>query len=144
LSHDAGFPRLTQQMLRSWFRFNAVGLVGFAVQLFALAGLLRLDVHYLPATVLAVEAAVLQNFVWHERWTWRGRTPVPGRGRRLWRFHVLNGLVSVVGNVAMMRLLVGELGISAVPANLAAVFVCSTINFAASHRLVWAAGRPSA
>ena len=131
-------------MLRSWFRFNAVGLVGFAVQLFVLAGLLRVGLHYLVATALAVEAAVLQNFVWHERWTWRGRTGIDGSARRLWRFHVLNGLVSILGNLAMMRLLVGELGIPAVPANIAAVFVCSTLNFAAAHRLIWAAGKSSA
>jgi putative flippase GtrA len=124
-------------MLRQWIRFNAVGIIGFALQLVVLAGLLRFGVHYLTATFVAVEAAVLQNFIWHEQWTWRGRGGAAGRARRLWRFHVLNGLVSVAGNLAMMRLLVGALGVPVVTANVLAVAACSTLNFAVGGRLVW-------
>lgn len=37
------------------------------VQLAVLAWLVRsLQMHYLPATAIAVEAAVLHNFFWHE------------------------------------------------------------------------------
>ena len=32
------------------------------------------DVNYLMATLVAVEAAILSNFVWHYRWTWRDRS----------------------------------------------------------------------
>jgi putative flippase GtrA len=125
-------------VLRHWIRFNAVGIIGFPVQLLVLTGLLRLGLHYLPATVIAVEAAILQNFLWHERWTWRDRQ-VGGtcRVERLWRFHLLNGVVSVLGNLALMRLLVGELGVAPVPADLVAVLVCSSVNFAAGDRLIW-------
>jgi len=125
-------------MLRRWLLFNTVGILGFGVQLLALAGLMRLGVHYLAATTLAVEAAILQNFVWHEQWTWRDRTSTrAGRVERLWRFHLLNGIVSLVGNAALMRLLVGELGLPVVPANAVAVLACSTINYLAANRLVW-------
>jgi putative flippase GtrA len=67
-------------MLRSWVRFNAVGIIGLVVQLLVLAVLLRFGLHYLAATTMAVEAAVLHNFLWHERWTWSER-PVPQAGR---------------------------------------------------------------
>ena len=58
-----------------WWRFNAVGVLGFVVQL----GVLGLCAHalhwdYLLATALAVEAALLHNFFWHERYTWADRT----------------------------------------------------------------------
>jgi putative flippase GtrA len=88
------------------YRFSLVGAVGVAVQLGALAGLVALKVSYLPATALAVEAAVLHNFFWHQHFTWRDRA---GQGRlvRLMRFHLTNGLISLVGNLIMMRLLVG-------------------------------------
>ena len=43
------------------------------MQLSVLALLVRLGVHYLVATALAVEIAVLQNYYWHVRWTWKGR-----------------------------------------------------------------------
>ncbi len=121
-----------------WVRFNAVGVIGFAVQLLVLTLLLRMQVHYLAATALAVEAAVLHNYVWHERWTWKDR-PVQGYARlaRLWRFHLLNGLVSLAGNLLLMRLLVGTLQVPAIPANMAAVLVCSLVNYLASDRIVF-------
>jgi putative flippase GtrA len=129
-------------MLRSWVRFNAVGIVGLAVQLLVLAVLLRFGLHYLAATIVAVEAAVLQNFLWHERWTWSHRASVSGRARRLWRFHALNGLVSIVGNLAAMPLLVGILGLPPLPANLISVLLCSTLNFAAGYKLIWVMSHP--
>jgi len=90
---------------RRWLTFNAVGAIGVAVQLAALGifrGLLRLD--YLIATALAVEAAVLHNFVWHERWTWRDRTGSSGgAAARLLRFNLSAGLVSILTNLGLMR-----------------------------------------
>ena len=128
-------------MRARFLRFNAVGLIGFVLQIAVLAALMRAGVHYLAATAIAVEAAILNNFLWHERWTWRERAAV-GHARlaQLGRFHVLNGLVSLVGNLLLMRLLVGSLGAPAIPANLVAVIVCSLINFLASDRVVF---RPS-
>jgi len=115
-----------------------VGAMGFLLQLGLLALLLRLGAHYLAATALAVELTFLHNFAWHERWTWRDR-PVNARGRihRLWRFHATNGLVSLTGNLLLMRLLVGAAGLPAVPANLLAVLACALVNYAASDRLVF-------
>ncbi len=122
-----------------FFRFNAVGVVGFAIQLGVLTALLHVNVHYLAATALAVEAAILHNFLWHERWTWRDR-PAAGRARiaRLWRFHAVNGFVSLAGNVLLMRLLVGGFGVPPLAANIAAVIACSLINFSGSDRIVFA------
>ena len=123
-----------------FLKFNSIGVAGFVLQLATLAVLLYFGVHYLVATGLAVEAAVLHNFVWHERWTWRDR-PAAGRSRldRLLRFHALNGLVSLVGNVVLMRVLVGTFGLPAIPANLAAVLACSLVNYFASNRFVFEA-----
>jgi len=70
-----------------WVRFSAVGIAGTGVQLLALWLLLKLRMNYLAATALAVEAAVLHNYVWHSLWTWRGLTG------SLWRFQLSNGLV---------------------------------------------------
>jgi dolichol-phosphate mannosyltransferase len=127
-------------------RFNSVGAGGFLLQIGVLAALLHVGVHYLAATALAVETAVLHNFLWHERWTWRDR-PASGRRRlaRLARFHALNGLVSLVGNLLLMRLFVGSFGLPAIPANLLAVIACALVNYVASDRLVFSRGHsPSA
>lgn len=128
--------------MRRWFIFNAVGVAGFAVQLGALALLLRTGVPYLWATGLAVEMALLHNFAWHERWTWRDR-PASGGPRlaRLGRFHLANGVVSLLGNLAIMRALVGVLGAPPLAANAVAVVVCAALNYLAGDRLVFAGPR---
>jgi putative flippase GtrA len=123
-----------------WLAFNGVGLMGVAVQL-ATVGLLvhGLHLHYLLATVIAVEMAVLHNFVWHQHWTWRDR-PSPSTGAvagRLVRFHLLNGMVSLGGNLAVMAMLCGTFGMDPVAANVVAIAACSMLNFAASEALVF-------
>ncbi len=129
-------------MARRWIMFNGVGLLGLVVQLATLALLVHgLGWHYLIATAVAVEAAVLHNFVWHQRVTWRAR-PAAGTATvlgRLARFHLLNGSVSLAGNLIFMALLTGGLGMHPVAANLVAVLACSLVNFFASEVLVFRA-----
>ena len=123
-----------------FLRFNGVGVIGFALQLGVLALLLRLGLHYLAATALAVELTILHNFAWHERWTWKDRPAgEEGRWGRLWRFHAANGLISLAGNLILMRLFVGLLHIPPIPANLLAVLLCALVNFTASDRFVFRA-----
>lgn len=128
--------------LRRWIKFNLVGAVGIGVQLAALAlfsGGLRLN--YLWATALAVECAVLHNFAWHERFTWADRG---GRGwraaaGRLARFNLTTGLVSIGGNLLLMRLLTGQAHLPVLPANLLSIAACSVANFVVSDRWVFRA-----
>jgi NitT/TauT family transport system permease protein len=56
---------------------------------------------------------------------------------RLLRFQVANGLISLAGNLAVMRLLVGVFGVPTLIANGAAIAVCSLANFAASEWFVF-------
>ena len=127
-------------LVQRWIAFNGVGGLGIAVQLGMLTLLLRrFDVSYLWATAIAVECAVLHNFIWHQRWTWSDR---PVRSftafvERLGRFHALNGFVSLVGNVAIARLLTGEYHVEPLASNITAIIVCSIVNFAASEWLVF-------
>lgn len=123
-----------------WLKFNFVGGVGIAVQLAVLALLLRVfHVPYLWATAIAVETAVLHNFVWHERFTWQDRS---GGGwaaaaKRLARFHLGNGAISIAGNLLLMRWFVGKLGIPPLIANGMAIAICSLANFAAGEWFVF-------
>lgn len=65
---------MTVEGLRRWLAFNVVGSMGVVVQLLVLLTLTEVTgLDYLVATGLAVECAILHNFVWHERWTWRDR-----------------------------------------------------------------------
>jgi putative flippase GtrA len=121
-----------------WLKFNLVGAIGVGVQLGCLA-LLKSRMNYLVATALAVEIAVLHNFVWHERFTWKDR---PGGTRerlmRLLRFHLGNGVVSILGNMGLMWLFVGRLHMKQVlVANGIAIAICSLLNFALGEWFVF-------
>jgi putative flippase GtrA len=120
-----------------WLKFNTVGGIGIGVQLLILAGLksvLHLD--YLAATACAVEAAILHNFFWHERFTWVDRAR--GRGfTRLFKFNLTTGMVSLAGNLLLMRIFVGAWHIEYLVANCIVISVCSLFNFVASDRFVF-------
>ncbi len=127
--------------LHHWLKFNAVGAIGIAVQLAVLTALTKwLHVEYLLATALAVEAAVLHNFVWHERWTWAdrgGNGDVRLVAGRLARFHLSTGAVSILSNLLLMRLLVGQAHLPVLPANLLSIAITSLLNFLLSDRFVF-------
>jgi putative flippase GtrA len=152
-----------------WCKFNLVGAMGIVVQvaaLFLLKSVLHFD--YLLATAIAVEAAVVHNFVWHEQFTWADRvralapTPAPGveahrmsrfvaalkrgatqtlRGqsaRRLVRFNLTNGAVSILGNLALMKVMVGLGHMNYLLANGMSITLCSAANFLVSEEWVFA------
>ena len=125
---------------QTWLKFNAVGIIGIGVQL-AVLTLLKSGVklHYLAATAIAVEAAVLHNFAWHQRWTWFERTSAAAGGllQRLFRFHLTNGIMSIGGNLALMWLFVSRFSVGYFVANLLAIATCSLANFWASDRFVF-------
>jgi|SRR5271166_3014847 len=118
------------RLMPSWLRFNAVGIAGVMVQLSALWLLVNVaHLEYLVATVCAVEVALLHNFVWHEAWTWRGLAR-RDRWRRLRRFHLSSGFLSIAGNTLFTWCFKQSLGLPLLTANIAAIAVTSLLNFA--------------
>jgi putative flippase GtrA len=125
-------------MTPRWGRFLAIGLLGFLVQLGALGWLtLCAGWPWLAATLVSVELAIVHNFLWHMRWTWRDR---PGaRLAGFMRFQLTNGLSSLAGNAALMTLFTGVLGMPPLPANVLAIVVMSAANFVMADRWVFRA-----
>ena len=153
-----------------WCKFNFVGGIGIAVQFAALIFLKSaLHMNYLLATAIAVEAAVVHNFVWHEQFTWADRLRrntsgakaiipksdviaalkrcatqnlFPWRSnpslRRFVRFSLSNGAVSILGNLALMRVMVGQGHMNYLAANAIAIALCSLANFLVSDGWVFA------
>jgi putative flippase GtrA len=175
-----------------WCKFNVVGGMGILVQ-FAALFFLRSVMHfnYLFATAIAVEAAVVHNFVWHEQFTWADRvqpraepshtsgaeaqnllsgifaalkrcatqrlwfeklrfeaeflqrwraemTSLYGPSfRRLLRFNLSNGAVSILGNLALMKVMVGQGHMNYLLANAIAIALCSLANFLVSDEWVF-------
>jgi len=203
MTTPANSPELksTSTFIR-WCKFNLVGGMGIVVQfaaLFLLKGALHFN--YLLATAIAVEAAVVHNFVWHEQFTWVDRLPphplredtirtkaetirisadtsrirrclqasrknsnlasplgaaeadpifsascsaAAGTAeryrqsfRRLLRFNLTNGAVSILGNLALMKVMVGEGHMNYLLANAIAITLCSLANFLVSDAWVF-------
>ena len=124
-----------------WIKFNIVGVFGFFLQTAALYLLTHTALHisYLAATAVAVELAVLNNFVWHQRWTWSDRPSTTKKQtlRRLARFNITTGLVSIAGNLVLMNLLVGRFRLPIAPANVASVATCSLFSFILADRIAF-------
>lgn len=138
----ASESNLSPRKLVRFCKFNFVGGMGVLVQftaLFFLKGVLQMN--YLAATAIAVEAAVVHNFLWHEQFTWRDRTRFTPEWRRsmlrLLRFNLTNGTISMLGNVALMHRLVGQLRMNYLLANAIAITLCSLANFLVSDRWVF-------
>ena len=130
---------MTRDMWVHWLKFNLVGGMGIGVQLIVLTGLkFGLHIDYLLATALAVEAAVVHNFIWHERFTWseRGSKNV---ALRFLKFNLTAGTFSILGNILLMALFVHLGRMNYLLANLATIAVCSLGNFLVSDRLVFQA-----
>ncbi len=120
-----------------WLKFNAVGAGGIAVQLAALAVLKSaLQMNYLAATALAVEAAIIHNYFWHERFTWVDRTTGDSWMRFL-KFNLTTGMFSILGNVVLMRCFVSGLHMRYLPANVLTIATCSLVNFLMSDLFVF-------
>ena len=129
-----------QPLFYRWLKFSAVGWLGVGVQLCMLTLLAgHFGLHYLVATAFAVESAIIHNFFWHERWTWgdRGLRGTPGRLRRLLRFNVASGSVSLLGNLVFMSIFVGQFGLHYLVGNVASIASCAILNFIISDRLVF-------
>jgi putative flippase GtrA len=123
-----------------WGKFNLVGAMGMVVQLAALGVFSRLAPgHYLLATAAAIELALLHNFVWHVHYTWRDRRDRSALVTQLIRFHLANGLVSMVGNLALMRILVQQAYLPVLVANTIAILLCSIANFLIGNNWAFAA-----
>jgi putative flippase GtrA len=120
-------------------KFALVGAFGIVVQVAVLESLTALGCDYLWATGLAVEAAVLNNFVWHQRFTWvdRGQSSLTQTGIRMLRFHLSNGAISILGSLLLMRWFVGQFCMGVLVANLLTIAACSVGNFLASDRWVF-------
>ncbi len=116
--------------------FVVVGGFGLTCQLIVLYVLVAAGVPVPGASAAAVTAAILHNFLWHRRWTWRDR---PGTWpAQLVRFAGLNGLVSLAGNVVLTSGLASA-GVPLVVASLAAVIICSIADSVLADRAVFLA-----
>ncbi len=140
----------------TFVKFLIVGTIGFIVNTFALfvlydtsilplpakstswnfLGLIHPDARLFIASVIAVETAIVSNFLWHENWTFRWR---PKRGPaplRFARFNVV-AIVSPIIQVATVNILTPFFGIYYLISNAIGVLLGLTWNWIWNTRVIW-------
>jgi putative flippase GtrA len=135
-------PGQKLRTLYRWIKFNTVGAIGICIHISALYVYVTVfKANSLLATVLAVETAILHNFVWHHFLTWGDRRFATGCDvfRRLLVFNATTGGVSIAGNLLFVSLMAEGAHMSLLAANLIAIAACSLINFVLSDKFVFRA-----
>jgi dolichol-phosphate mannosyltransferase len=137
---DLGMPFL---------KFCLVGASGVVVDMGVLWFLLQQDVMTVPMAVakaLAAESAIVNNFVWNDRWTFRNAAGASDRGSGLARFLRFNA-ISFAGlglNVGLFLAQVSLLGTNPYLANAVAIVLVACFNFGMSRRYGWRVRRAQA
>jgi putative flippase GtrA len=128
------------RIVRKWLRYNTIGVMGVGVQISVLILLRNLfEMNYFVATLIAVQCALIHNFFWHQRWTWRSQRSLTKK-QSLWRFVRFNGssgTISMIGNVGFTALLVQAIHLPYIFCNLLAIGACNIANFLFAHNFVF-------
>lgn len=131
-------------MLRAWNRavaYALVGLSGVVPNLAVLSVALHAGVHYTWAAVIAVQAAIVWNFVGAELFVWRDR--------RTTGFVKRFGLYALIGETDLLRipfvvLLVSFLGMPTVVATLVTIAASFALRYVIADRRLYRAEPPAA
>jgi dolichol-phosphate mannosyltransferase len=108
-------------------KFGVVGVSGYAVNLAVFAVLVKtLDVHYIPAAILAFCVAVTNNFIWNRQWTFRATKG--HAGFQAARFLTVS-VVALGINLIALELLVSTAEMPEVASQALAVAIAMPFNF---------------
>lgn len=130
LRSEAPWP----QSLPKFLAVGAMGTVVNCVSLWALVN--RFQWPFWVASVAAIQLATAHNFVWHDRWTFKGRR---GHGwwlTRLWHFEVAT-FAGMLMNWAVLGALVAWAEVSLLTANFCGIVAGTMLNFAMSKLWAW-------
>ncbi|MCM3517135.1 MULTISPECIES: glycosyltransferase [Nocardioides] len=117
-------------------RFGLVGLTGLAVNLACMALLLAVGVHYLPASVLATEVAIVSNFLLQERFVFGDRRGSSSRRRRAWQAVLFNNVEQLV-RLPLLVLAVGVLGAGELASQAGLIVLAFAGRYAFMSRVVY-------
>lgn len=107
-------------------QFGLVGVSGYIVNLAVFAVVVGpLNVHHIPAAIIAFCVAVTNNFWWNRHWTFGAREG--HAGFQAARFFVVS-FVAFVVSLGVLTLLV-EAGVPKLPAQALAIIAVTPLNF---------------
>lgn len=132
------FSPAARAHLRRSARFLVVGGSGAIVNTLVLYLLMtRCHLPKIPGAVLATEAATLNNFFLHDRWTYADCSPDRSFLTRILRFHA-SMLIGAGLSLGVFTVLVTTRSLDYVIANLFGIGVGAIWNYLANSRFIWA------
>ena len=130
-------PSVPVSAARRSLRYLAVATLGAALQTAVVLAATAAGCSPVAATVVGIEAAILHNFAWHDRWTWGDRHRSEPRAVRLVRYNAAMAGSSLAIGAATTWMVVAGLGWGVLPANALAVGVAALVNYVASDRVLF-------
>jgi dolichol-phosphate mannosyltransferase len=133
-----GVSMVSYSLVRRLVKFGIVGVCGIFVNqglLFFFTEFLHLD--YRISSIIAIECAIISNFIFNSRWTWKDRH-VDTRIEYLKQFGKYNlssGVTAFMLNWVVLVVLTEVVRIPYLVSNLAGIATASLANFTISH--VW-------
>jgi dolichol-phosphate mannosyltransferase len=122
-----------------FLRYCAVGGSGVLVNMAVFSALLSLGVGYLRAGVMAVEAAIVTNFLLNEFWVFADIRTQTGFGSGVRRFLTFNlfCLGGAVINVGTLWLLVETMGLGHLFSHLFGIALATAWNYGMNANITW-------
>jgi dolichol-phosphate mannosyltransferase len=142
LLHLGRLARETGHLGR-FLRFCVVGLSGVVVNEGALWFFTAVGgLYYVYASLLAVELAIVNNFLLNDRWTFRERSrQQPGLRnyiKRFWQFNLICGVGALL-NVVVLWALTAFAGVYYLLSNLVGIGVSTLWNYGLNSMITWRA-----
>ena len=118
----------------------AVGWLGMFVNtagLFLFKGILHIPI--IPAGLLAIEMAIIHNFVWLRRWAWRDRSNGFHQTffRQLLLYNVFTGAVDIIANLSILWFLSTFFHVHYLLANVLGMIAGPFIKFWVNEKIIF-------
>jgi len=132
--------RARLSMLFRGGKFMAVGWLGMLVNsavLFTLKG--GLHVPLIPASMIAIEVAIIHNFIWHRQWAWAERNNGHKKSffRQLLLYNAATGAVDFSVNISVLWSLSTFLNVHYMLANIVGMCAGPFVKFWLNDKIIF-------
>lgn len=123
-------------VFKMFAKFSVIGLSGVGVNMAVYVPLMAMGINYMTAAVLSFLAAVTNNFIWNLLWTFKGRA-LDKSLRRKYILFVACSIINLLVNLAILKVLVEQVGINAMVAQLIAIAATGVLNFVLNYAITF-------
>ncbi len=119
-------------------KFMAVAWLGMLVNtacLYLFKGVLYIPI--IPASMMAIEIAIIHNFIWMRYWAWRDRQNRPPFLKQLLLYNAATGAVDLTANVSILWTLSTFFGVHYLLANILGMAAGPFIKFWLNEKLIF-------